>query len=71
MKFPNKITRIDESIMPYLLKILKIISLHPINVTTLYKELKIPDTSLFADALACLYALNIITLNSNEEIELC
>lgn len=41
MKFPNKITRIDESIMPYLLKILKIISLHPINVTTLYKELKI------------------------------
>lgn len=71
MKFPNKVTGIGESIVPFLLKILKIISLRPTNVTALYKELKIYDASLFADALACLYALNIITLNSNEEIELC
>ncbi len=43
MKFPNKVTGIGESIVPYLLKILKIISLRPTNVTALYKELKIYD----------------------------
>lgn len=71
MKFPNKVTRIDESIIPYLLKLTKIISLHPIDIATLYKESNINNVSLFADAIACLYALNKIKINDNKELELC
>lgn len=71
MKFPNKVTGINESILPYLLKLMKIISLRPVDIAILYKESKINDASLFADALACLYALNRIKFNDNEELELC
>ncbi len=71
MKFPNKATSINESIMPCLLKLIKIISFHPIDIMTLKKELNIKDISLFADALSCLYALNKIKFNDNKELELC
>ena len=71
MKFPNKVTGINESIIPHLLILIKIISLHPIDITTLYKESQIKDASLFTDALTCLYALNKIKINDNGVLELC
>lgn len=71
MKFPNKVIGINESIMPLLVKLIRIISLGPIAIPTLYNESKIGNISLFAEALTCLYALNKIKLNDRKEVELC
>ena len=69
MKFPNKITGINESVIPLLLKIAKIIAIQPIDVVTLYHLLKINDTPLFSDALSCLFAIGKIKVNENKELE--
>lgn len=71
MKFPNKVTGINNSIIPSLLTLMKIISMGPIDVVSLFRESKINDISLFSDALSCLFALNKIKLNNKEELELC
>lgn len=71
MKFPNKVTGINESVIPSLLRLMKIISIKPIDVITLYRLSKINDISLFSDALSCLFAMNKIKMNTNKELEVC
>ena len=71
MKFPNKVTGINESVIPSLLKLMKIISIQPIGVISLYHVSKMNDISLFSDALSCLFALDKIKMNDNKELEIC
>ena len=71
MKFPNKVTGINGSIIPLLLALMKIISIGPIDVISLFHTSKMNDISLFSDTLACLFALGRIKLNDKGELELC
>ena len=71
MKFPNKVTGINESVIPSLLKLMKIISSQPIDVVSLYHISKMNDISLFSDALSCLFAIGKIKMNENKELEVC
>ena len=71
MRFPNKVTGINESVIPSLLKLMRIISIQPIDVVSLYRVSKMNDVSLFSDALSCLFALDKIRMNDNKELEIC
>ena len=71
MKFPNKVTGINESVIPSLLKLMRIISAQPIDVVSLYRVSKMNDISLFSDALSCLFAINKIKMSENKELEVC
>lgn len=71
MKLPNKVTSIKSSIIPSLIVLIKIISVKPVDVISLYHSSSMNDISLFADALTCLFALNKIKLNDKGELELC
>lgn len=71
MRFPNKVTGINESVIPTLLELTRIISTKPIDVVSLYRASKMNDVSLFSDALSCLFAINKIRMNENKELEIC
>lgn len=71
MKFPNKVTGINDSVIFYALIIVKILSLKPITVWDLFKASKIKDIAQFIDALIFLYAIDKIKINQGKELELC
>lgn len=71
MKFPNKVTGINDSVIFYALIIVKILSLKPIMVWDLFKASKIKDIAQFIDALIFLYAIDKIKINQGKELELC
>lgn len=71
MKFPNKVTGINDSIIFSALMILKKLSLQPFTVWDLFKVSKIKDITQFVDALTFLYAIDKIKLNQEKELELC
>lgn len=71
MKFPNKVTGINNSIIPSLHLLMKIILIKPIDVISLYYASEMNNISQFSEALSCLYALNKIRLNEKKELEKC
>lgn len=63
MKFPNKITPYNKSVLPKLPPILKLLKDKDYTVTTLYESLSGKMTiNEYIDALDCLYALGKISM---------
>lgn len=70
MRFPNKVTSYDESILSKLCPILNELSQKDMLVYEVYLTTKdnYEDSSVFLDCLDCLFALNKIELLSNLEV---
>ena len=64
MKFPNKVTPYNKSILPKLPILLTFLREKDYTVTTLYDNVKEKmSVNEYIDALDCLYALGNITMN--------
>ena len=64
MKFPNKVTSFNQSVLSKLVPIIQILQEKDYTVYTLYNSLKVKMTvNEYIDALDCLYALGVVTLN--------
>ena len=64
MKFPNKVTPFNQSVLSKLVPIIQILQEKDYTVYTLYNSLPVKMTiSEYIDALDCLYALRVVTLN--------
>lgn len=66
MKLPNKVVSYDESVLPYLCKILSILEKNKkLNILNLYKESNMDFASFseWYDAILCLYYLNAVNYN--------
>ena len=64
MKFPNKVTSFNQSVLSKLVPIIQILQEKDYTVYTLYNSLKVKMTvNEYIDALDCLYALVVVTLN--------
>ena len=70
MRFPNKITSYNESIIPKMIILARVISSGDISPSKLYAKSKreIPDYKEFIDALDCLYAIGRIDFDYSKEI---
>lgn len=71
MKFPNKVTSVNKSIIYDMFVLMKSISEHPISIIDLLRVSKIEDISIFTCALSCLFAIGKIRINDNKELETC
>lgn len=64
MKFPNKVTSFNQSVLSKLVPIIQILQEKDYTVYTLYNSLNVKMTiNEYIDALDCLYALGVVTLN--------
>lgn len=64
MKFPNKVTPFNQSVLSKLVPIIQILQEKDYTVYTLYNSLPVKMTvNEYIDALDCLYALEVVTLN--------
>ena len=64
MKFPNKVTPFNQSVLSKLVPIIQILQEKDYTVYTLYNSLPVKMTiSEYIAALDCLYALGVFTLN--------
>ena len=64
MKFPNKVTPFNQSVLSKFVPIIQILQEKDYTVYTLYNSLKVKMTvNEYIDALDCLYALWVVTLN--------
>ena len=64
MKFPNKVTPFNQSVLSKLVPIIQILQEKDYTVYTLYNSLPVKMTiSEYIDALDCLYALGVVTLS--------
>ena len=64
MKFPNKVTPFNQSVLSKFVPIIQILQEKDYTVYTLYNSLKVKMTvNEYIDALDCLYALGVFTLN--------
>lgn len=64
MKFPNKVTPFNQSVLSKFVPIIQILQEKDYTVYTLYNSLKVKMTvNEYIDALDCLYALGVVTLN--------
>ena len=64
MKFPNKVTPFNQSVLSKFVPIIQIFQEKDYTVYTLYNSLKVKMTvNEYIDALDCLYALGVVTLN--------
>ncbi len=64
MKFPNKVTSFNQSVLSKLVPIIQILQEKDYTVYTLYNSLKVKMTvNEYIDALDCLYALGVVKLN--------
>ncbi len=65
MKFPNKVTSYNESILPIIVEILNYLKSKPSNITELYLHLKKKQVAFvdFTDAMDCAYALGKIDMD--------
>lgn len=64
MKFPNKVTPFNQSVLSKFVPIIQILQEKDYTVYTLYNSLKVKMTvNEYIDALNCLYALGVVTLN--------
>lgn len=70
MKFPNKVTSYEESILSKLCPILNELAQKDMLVYEVYSATKdnYEDSSVFIDCLDCLFALNKIEFLSNLEV---
>lgn len=65
MKFPNKVTPFNQSVLSKFVPIIQILQEKDYTVYTLYNSLKVKMTvNEYIDALDCLYALGVVTLNN-------
>lgn len=61
---PNKVTSFNQSVLSKLVPIIQILQEKDYTVYTLYNSLKVKMTvNEYIDALDCLYALGVVTLN--------
>ncbi len=64
MKFPNKVTPFNQSVLSKFVPIIQILQEKDYTVYTLYNSLKVKMTvNEYIVALDCLYALGVVTLN--------
>ena len=64
MKFPNKVTPFNQSVLSKLVPIIQFLQEKDYTVYTLYNSLPVKMTiSEYIDALDCLYALGVGALN--------
>ena len=64
MKFPNKVTPFNQSVLSKLVPIIQILQEKDYTVYTLYNSLPVKmSVNEYIDALDCLYALGVVTLN--------
>jgi hypothetical protein len=66
MSFPDKVVRYDESVLPHMVRIAKILKRGSLPAEKLLEKTRLTDVAAFVEAMDCLFALRKIEIVGGE-----